>query len=191
MKYSVTCIESPEGWAVSCPALPGCHSQGATRVEALENIKDAIQLWLEVAEEDAAHAEEESGVTVSRAIGDRLEQLLEFFRRQPGVFGYGAHAKWVDRIAPWNNEPTVAIGHHDMAAFASNTESRFLQCTDCLLVRDSREFWHRLNRHSIYVRQITGVEQSTRSPQDVVRLRSCRKYCVSRASEPCCRSTWA
>jgi predicted RNase H-like HicB family nuclease len=68
MKYSVTLIESPEGWAISCPALPGCHSQGATRAEALENIKEAIQLWLEVAEEDAAHAEEESGVTVSREL---------------------------------------------------------------------------------------------------------------------------
>jgi predicted RNase H-like HicB family nuclease len=68
MKYCVTLIESPEGWAVSCPALPGCHSQGATRAEALENIKEAIQLWLEVAEENAEQAAEDCGVTLSREL---------------------------------------------------------------------------------------------------------------------------
>lgn len=31
-----------------CPAIPGCVSQGATREKALENIKEAIQLCLEV-----------------------------------------------------------------------------------------------------------------------------------------------
>lgn len=48
MKFRVTLIESEEGFAVSCPALRGCHSQGETREEALENIKDAIRAWLEV-----------------------------------------------------------------------------------------------------------------------------------------------
>ena len=35
------------GYIVSCPALPGCYSQGETKKEALENIKDAIALYLE------------------------------------------------------------------------------------------------------------------------------------------------
>jgi len=52
MKYKVLLIKSDEGFAVGCPALPGCWSQGKTREEALSNIRDAIQLWLEVAEED-------------------------------------------------------------------------------------------------------------------------------------------
>ncbi len=43
MEYRVVLIESEEGWAVSCPALRGCHSQGATREEALNNICDAIR----------------------------------------------------------------------------------------------------------------------------------------------------
>jgi predicted RNase H-like HicB family nuclease len=55
MKYSVILIEPEEGFAVSCPALPGCLSQGETREIALANIREAIQLWLEVAEEDARH----------------------------------------------------------------------------------------------------------------------------------------
>ncbi len=53
MKYPVILIPSKEGVAVSCPALPGCWSQGNTEAEALTNIREAIQLWLEVAEEDA------------------------------------------------------------------------------------------------------------------------------------------
>jgi predicted RNase H-like HicB family nuclease len=35
------------GFNVSCPALPGCHSQGETEEEAIENIKDAIMGCLE------------------------------------------------------------------------------------------------------------------------------------------------
>ena len=48
MKYRVVLIESDEGFAVSCPALRGCHSQGTTVEEALENIKEAIRDWLAV-----------------------------------------------------------------------------------------------------------------------------------------------
>jgi predicted RNase H-like HicB family nuclease len=56
MKYKVLLIESEEGFAASCPALAGCWSQGRTREEAMENIRDAIRHWLEVAEEDAMRA---------------------------------------------------------------------------------------------------------------------------------------
>jgi predicted RNase H-like HicB family nuclease len=52
MKYKVLVIESEEGFAVICPALPGCCSQGRTHEEALANIREAIRLWLDVAEED-------------------------------------------------------------------------------------------------------------------------------------------
>jgi len=46
MTYQVLLIHSTEGYAVSCPALPGCHSQGQTEAEALANIRDAIHEWL-------------------------------------------------------------------------------------------------------------------------------------------------
>ena len=45
MNYRVVLIESDEGFAVSCPALRGCHSQGQTKAEALENIREAIRDW--------------------------------------------------------------------------------------------------------------------------------------------------
>ena len=68
MQYNVVMVESEEGFAVSCPALPGCHSQGTTHDEALANIRDAIQLWLEVAEEDAGREAAAEGVSFTREI---------------------------------------------------------------------------------------------------------------------------
>ncbi len=57
MKYTVTLQKSDEGYAVSCPGLPGCHSQGATEQEALANIDDAIREYLEVVREIADGSE--------------------------------------------------------------------------------------------------------------------------------------
>ena len=68
MQYHVVVIESEEGFAVSCPALPGCHSQGATHDEAVANIREAIQLWLEVAEEDAGREAEAAGGRFTRVL---------------------------------------------------------------------------------------------------------------------------
>ena len=49
MKLFVTRERDEEGvWVVECPAIPGCISQGGSKQEALENIKEAIQLCLEV-----------------------------------------------------------------------------------------------------------------------------------------------
>jgi predicted RNase H-like HicB family nuclease len=48
MHYQIHLVQSEEGWSVSCPTLPGCHSQGKTREEAVQNIQQAIRDWLEV-----------------------------------------------------------------------------------------------------------------------------------------------
>lgn len=61
MKYEVKVLKSDEGYAVWCPALPGCWSQGQTEAEALENIKDAISAYLADAEEEGI-AEAESRI---------------------------------------------------------------------------------------------------------------------------------
>ena len=48
MKFIVTLSEDEDGFIVaSCPALPGCHSQGRTTEEAEANIKEAIELYVE------------------------------------------------------------------------------------------------------------------------------------------------
>ena len=47
-----TVFETDEGWSVSCLDLPGCHSQGESRDEALFNIREAFQLWLEAEAEE-------------------------------------------------------------------------------------------------------------------------------------------
>jgi predicted RNase H-like HicB family nuclease len=39
-------------WIAEVPSLPGCISQGATRDEALKNIKEAIELYVEVLNEE-------------------------------------------------------------------------------------------------------------------------------------------
>jgi len=39
--------EGDGGYSVSVPGLRGCHSQGDTREEALANIREALELWLE------------------------------------------------------------------------------------------------------------------------------------------------
>jgi len=51
MRYRIAVHRSEESFSVSVPGLPGCWSQGATDVEAVENIKDAIRDYLAVVEE--------------------------------------------------------------------------------------------------------------------------------------------
>jgi len=50
MKYKIRLEKTEEGFAVWCPGLPGCWSQGETEEEALENVKDAIKTYLETVE---------------------------------------------------------------------------------------------------------------------------------------------
>ena len=57
MLYRVFVKKTEEGYAVWCPMLPGCWSQGDTEQEALENIKDAIQDYLSVLNENTPDAE--------------------------------------------------------------------------------------------------------------------------------------
>ena len=52
VKYPVVAHKSKYGYDIHCPLLPGCHSQGETLKEALENIKDAIHTYLEMISEE-------------------------------------------------------------------------------------------------------------------------------------------
>jgi len=48
MKYRVTIEQDEDGvFVAEVPSLPGCISQGETRIEAVDNVKEAIELYLE------------------------------------------------------------------------------------------------------------------------------------------------
>ncbi len=50
-RYTVLLIPDPEGgYTVRVPALPGCITEGDTLAEALENAKEAIEVYLEALE---------------------------------------------------------------------------------------------------------------------------------------------
>lgn len=51
-------------FVATCPSIPGCHSQGMTYEEAEANIKEAIELCLEVAKNDPNFR---SGIEFARA----------------------------------------------------------------------------------------------------------------------------
>jgi len=62
MNLKVVLQEAEEGgYIVSCPALPGCHSQGDNVEEALKNIKEAIVGCLESLAEERTRLMGSSG----------------------------------------------------------------------------------------------------------------------------------
>ena len=49
MKMTVTLDRDEDGvWTAECPSIPGCVSQGEMRDEAMANIREAIELCIEV-----------------------------------------------------------------------------------------------------------------------------------------------
>ena len=59
MRLTIILEPSEEGgFTALVPALPGCISEGSTREEALKNIREAIELYLEPVEDDTAHQPE-------------------------------------------------------------------------------------------------------------------------------------
>lgn len=57
MKYLTIIHKSKYGYDVHVPALPGCHSQGKTKRESLENVKDAIFTYLAMSHGELEGAE--------------------------------------------------------------------------------------------------------------------------------------
>lgn len=52
-------------WIAQCPSLPPCISQGKTKEEAIANIKEAIELYLEVLQEEGRDIPEDQIETVT------------------------------------------------------------------------------------------------------------------------------
>ncbi len=62
MKYTVLIARGNEnGYVASVPALPGCVSQGRTKRDALKNVKEAIEVYIEALLEDGLAVPVEAG----------------------------------------------------------------------------------------------------------------------------------
>lgn len=47
--FDVVLEKTEDGWFIAdVPALPGCHTQGKSKKETLQNIREAIELYLEM-----------------------------------------------------------------------------------------------------------------------------------------------
>ncbi len=55
-------------WIAECPSLPGCVSQGETKYQAIENIKEAIEGYLVSLKEDHLPVPEEKFETMLVAV---------------------------------------------------------------------------------------------------------------------------
>jgi len=52
-------------WVAQCPSLPPCISQGTTKEEAITNIKEAIELYIELLQEEGRPIPEDQVETVT------------------------------------------------------------------------------------------------------------------------------
>lgn len=80
-KFIVILEQEENGvYAVHCPALPGCSSQGEDREDALAMIKEAIELVLEVIEERREKEPHLEFVLTETPIllADEVREILEF-----------------------------------------------------------------------------------------------------------------
>lgn len=75
LEYNAIFVPEDEGgYSVSVPNIPGCLSQGDTFEEARANIKEAIELYLEDANEDLYHTTpEESRKEIVAPISVRIQ----------------------------------------------------------------------------------------------------------------------
>ena len=70
MKYTVIIEKGQEsGYVAYCPALKGCVSQAETREEALKNVREAIEVYIEALFED--------GLPIPTEVGKETVEIKE------------------------------------------------------------------------------------------------------------------
>ena len=67
-KYKVSVIieKDKDGYFAYCPELPGCYTQGDSFEESLENIKDAVKLYIEDMIESGEEIPKFEAITISQ-----------------------------------------------------------------------------------------------------------------------------
>lgn len=78
MKFTVILEPEDRGaYSVVCPAIPGCVSQGDSLEEALDNVREAILLCLEVRGDDGLPLPAETAELVAKEIQECLKDRAE------------------------------------------------------------------------------------------------------------------
>ena len=101
MKFSVTVDRDEDGvWIVVCPAIPGCVSQGKTKDAALDNIKEAIALCLEVRTEKGMLLTIETQQIEAEVLPptEQLPTLSDLFGIAPGATGEKSSEQFVREL---------------------------------------------------------------------------------------------
>ena len=68
MKQAIVHRGEDEYWVAECLSLPGCVSQGSTREEAVDNIREAIRAYVAALEHDQLPVPEERFDTLLVAV---------------------------------------------------------------------------------------------------------------------------
>ena len=78
MKFTVVLAPEPNGgYSVTCPTLPGCVSQGESLRDALDNVREAIQLCLEVRKDEGIPSPVETADLVASEIRACLKERAQ------------------------------------------------------------------------------------------------------------------
>lgn len=89
MKFKVVLEQYDEGYyVVSCPSLPGCQTQGKSRKEALENMKEAITVYLEslkINDEPVPISIEDATIDVNTASFIEITKPLKEVAKKSGL----------------------------------------------------------------------------------------------------------
>ena len=78
MRFTVVLAPEPGGgYSVTCPALPGCVSQGESQRDALDNIREAMKLCLEVRKDEGLPPPVETADLVASEIRNCLKERAQ------------------------------------------------------------------------------------------------------------------
>ncbi len=98
MRQAVIYLGKDGCWVAECPTLPGCISQGKTREEAIQNIREAIEGYIAVLEEDGLPVPKELMELRQHqehpTIAELLAELNEIQKREPVEFEIPARTEF-------------------------------------------------------------------------------------------------
>lgn len=79
MKYVYPAIftKLEDGYGVKVPALPGCITEGDDLAEAIEMARDAVAMWLSLAEDAGEHIPEANPIDASQLMDNQFVSLID------------------------------------------------------------------------------------------------------------------